>query len=613
MPSLPCCLASLLTVSCLALSACAQPGARAGSPAHAADSVVASGVAMDWSAQATDPSAGSGPEDSFEERARRVFGTQSLSPADLPGRDLDSDLLYKFLLAEIAGQRGSYQVAAQAYLELARSTRDPRIARRATELALYGRQTEMALEAAKIWLAAEKGSTAARQTLVALFVTSNNLQAARPLLEEILSSESTNVGQSLMQLHALLTKHPDKNAVLTLVRDLVKPYRQLPEAHFAVAQAALAANKYDASLVEIREALRFRPDWEAAALFQAQALTGESRAKSLDYMKGFLAANPNAQEVRLNYARQLIGEKKYPEARAQFQRLLDDNPKNPDIAVTVALLSVQINDLDAAETQLKRVLELNYKDPDSVRFHLGQINEERKRFDEAARWYFAVEGGEQFVMAHARYAFMLARQNRVAEARAHLQTLQLQNEAQRVQIVQAEAQLMREAKAYKESFDILRTALDANADNPDLLYDIALAAEKLDRIDVVETSLRRLIALKPDHAQAYNALGYTLADRTDRLAEARGYIEKALELSPEDPFILDSMGWVEYRLGNHAEGLQYLQRAFDQRPDPEIAAHLGEVLWVKGKKGEAEKLWRDSLRDNPGNEELQKVIRKFLP
>jgi tetratricopeptide (TPR) repeat protein len=414
-------------------------------------------------------------------------------------------------------------------------------------------------------------------------------------------------------LHALLAKHPDKNAVLAMVKDLVKPYRQLPEAHFAVAQAALAANKYDAALAEIREALRIRPDWEAAALFQAQALTSESRAKSLDYMKGFLAANPNAQEVRLNYARQLIGEKKYPEARVQFQQLLDDNPQNPDIAVTVALLSVQINDLDAAETQLKRVLELNYKDPDSVRFHLGQINEERKRFDEAARWYLAVEGGEQFVPAHARYAFMLARQNRVAEARAHLQTLQVQNEAQRVQIVQAEAQLMREAKAYKESFDILKAALDADADNPDLLYDIALAAEKLDRIDVAETSLRRLIALKPDHAQAYNALGYTLADRTDRLAEARDYIEKALKLLPEDPFILDSMGWVEYRLGNYAEGLQYLQRAFDQRPDPEIAAHLGEVLWVKGKKGEAEKVWRDSLRDNPGNEELQKVIKKFLP
>ncbi len=562
---------------------------------------------MDWSAQATDP------EDSFEERARRVFGTHSLSPADLPGRDLDSDLLYKFLLAEIAGQRGSYQIAAQAYLEMARSTRDPRIARRATELALYGRQTEMALEAAKIWLAAEKGSTAARQTLVALFVTTNNLQAARPLLQEILAAEGSNVGPSLTQLHALVVKHPDKNAVLALIKDLVKPYRELPEAHFALAQAALAANKYDAALAEIREALRLRPDWEAAALFQAQALTSESRAKSLDYMKGFLGANPKAQEMRLNYARQLIGDKKFPEARAQFQRLLDDNPQNPDIAVTVALLSVQINDLDAAEMQLKRVLELNYKDPDSVRFHLGQVNEERKRFDEAARWYLAVEGGEQFVMARARYAFMLARDGRVAEARAHLQGLQPQNESQRVQIVQAEAQLMREAKDYRGSFDILKTALDAHADNPELLYDIAMAAEKLDRLDVVETSLRRLIALKPDHAQAYNALGYTLADRTDRLTEARDYIEKALKLSPEDPFILDSMGWVHYRLGNHAEGLQYLQRAFDQRPDPEIAAHLGEVLWVKGNKGDAEKVWRDSLRDNPGNEELQKVIKKFLP
>lgn len=607
MPSLSSCLIPLLAASCLTLSACAQPGARAGSPVLAADGMMASEASLDWSAQAADP------EDGFEERARRVFGTQSLSPADLPGRELDSDLLYKFLLAEIAAQRGSYQVAAQAYLEMARSTRDPRIARRATELALHGRQTEMALEAAKIWLAAEKDSTAARQTLVALFVTTNNLPAARPLLQEILSAESANVGPSLTQLHALLAKHPDKNAVLALVKDLVKPYRQLPEAHFAVAQAALAADKYDAALAEIREALRIRPDWEAAALFQAQALTSESRAKSLDYMKGFLAANPNAQEVRLSYARQLIGEKKFPEARAQFQRLLDDNPRNPDVAVTVALLSMQINDLDAAETQLKRVLELNYKDPDSVRFHLGQVNEERKRFDEATRWYLAVEGGEQFVMAHARYAFMLARQNRVAEARAHLHSLQPQNEAQRVQIVQAEAQLMREAKAYKEAFDILRTALDIHADNPDLLYDIALAAEKLDRIDVVETSLRRLIALRPDHAQAYNALGYTLADRTDRLTEARDYIEKALKLLPEDPFILDSMGWVHYRLGNHAEGLQYLQRAFDQRPDPEIAAHLGEVLWTKGKKGEAEKVWRDSLRDNPGNEELQKVIKKFLP
>jgi len=587
---------------CLMLGACAHPDAHAvrDGGAH----IAAAGADADLPAQ-TDP-------ENFEQQAREVFGTKVLPHTDLPNGVLDSDLLYKFLLAEIAGQRGNYQVAAQAYLEMAKATRDPRIARRATEVALYGRYTDIALEAAKLWLATEKDSTAARQTLAALFVSSNDLQAAKPLLQQMLAADGDNIAQSLAQLHPLLAKHADKSAVLVLVKELTKPYAERPEAHLAVAEASLAVNKYDAALAEIREAMRLRPDWETGALFQAQLLNRESHVKALDYLKSFLASYPKAQEARLGYARQLINDKKYPEARGEFQRLLDDNPNNGDIAVTVALLSVQMNDLDAAEVQLKRVLELDYKDPDAVRFHLGQINEERKRYDEAAKWYLSVEEGEQYVQAHAHYAFILARQDKLAQAREHLQKLEPQNDAQRVQILQSEAQLMREAKDYQESFSILRKALDVQPDQPELLYDAALAAEKIDRIDVVETNLRRLIVLKPDHAQAYNALGYTLADRTDRLTEARGYIEKALKLSPEDPFILDSMGWVEYRLGHFAQGLQYLERAFQQRPDPEIAAHLGEVMWAKGDKPGAEKVWRDALRDNPENDELQKVIKKFL-
>ena len=602
MSGIPPILAPPVIVFCLALGACAHPDARAGHEGGAR--VAAAGTDAGLSAQA-DP-------ENFEGRAREVFGTKALSRTDLPDRTLDSDLLYKFLLAEIAGQRGNYQIAAQAYLEMAKTTRDPRIARRATEVALYGRYTDIALEAAKLWLATEKDSAAARQALAALFVSSNDLQAAKPVLQQMLAADGDNIGQALAQLYPLLAKHADKNAVLALVRELTKPYRERPEAHLAVAEASLAVNQYDAALAEIREAMRLRPDWETGALFQAQLLNRESRAKALDYLRSFLAANPKAQEVRLGYARQLINDKKFPEARAEFQRLLDDNPHNGDIAVTAALLSVQMNDLDVAEVQLKRVLEMDYKDPDAVRFHLGQINEERKRYDEAANWYLSVEEGEQYVLAHARYAFMLAKQGKLAQAREHLQKLEPQNDAQRVQILQSEAQLMREAKDYQESFDILRKALDVQPDQPELLYDVALAAEKIDRIDIAEINLRRLIVLKPDHAQAYNALGYTLADRTDRLAEARDYIEKALKLSPEDPFILDSMGWVEYRLGHVAQGLQYLERAFQQRPDPEIAAHLGEVLWAKGDKPGAEKIWRDALRDNPENDELQKVIKKYL-
>jgi tetratricopeptide (TPR) repeat protein len=599
MPGTPPILAIPITVVCLVLGACAHPDVRGG---HEGGAGRVADAAL--SVQA-DP-------ENFEEQAREVFGTKSLPRTDLPDRTLDSDLMYKFLLAEIAGQRGNYQVAAQAYLEMARSTRDPRIARRATEVALFGHYSDIAVEAAKLWLATEKDSTAARQTLAAVLVNSNDLQAAKPLLQQILAADGDNIGQSLAQLYPLLARHADKNAVLALVKELTKPYRERPEAHLAVAEASLAANKYDAALAEMREAMGLRPDWQTGALFQAQLLNRESRAKALDYLKSFLAANPKAQEVRLGYARQLINDKKFPEARAEFQRLLDDNPHNGDIAVTVALLSVQMNDLDVAEVQLKRVLEMDYKDPDAVRFHLGQVNEERKRYDEAGKWYLSVEGGEQYVLAHARYAFMLAKQGKLAEAREHLQNLEPQNDAQRVQILQSEAQLLREAKNYQESFDILRKALDVQPDQPELLYDVALAAEKIDRIDIAETHLRRLIMLRPDHAQAYNALGYTLADRTDRLAEARDYIEKALKLSPEDPFILDSMGWVEYRLGHVAQGLQYLERAFQQRPDPEIAAHLGEVRWAKGDKPGAEKIWRDALRDNPENDELQKVIKKYL-
>ena len=258
--------------------------------------------------------------------------------------------------------------------------------------------------------------------------------------------------------------------------------------------------------------------------------------------------------MRANYARLLINNKQLKEARAEYQLLLEDQPTNADIVVTIGLLSLQMNEFATAETWLKRGLELKYRDPDSLRFYLGQVCEESKRYDEAMKYYAAVQGGDQFVPAQARYAFLLGRQNKLAEAREYLQNVRTSSDEQRALLIQAEAQLLREAKDYQQSYDLLNQALEKQPENVDLLYDSAMAAEKLDRIDVVEANLRKLIALKPDHAQAYNALGYTLADRTDRLKEAKGYIDKALKLLPDDPFILDSMGWVLYRLGDSQGG-----------------------------------------------------------
>jgi tetratricopeptide (TPR) repeat protein len=274
---------------------------------------------------------------------------------------------------------------------------------------------------------------------------------------------------------------------------------------------------------------------------------------------------------------------------------------------------MQANDFDAAETQLTRVLELNYKDPDLARFYLGQLNEERKRFDEALKWYSTVTQGEQFIPAHARYAGILARQGKLPEARRHLQEASARDPQQRVQLTQAEAQLLRDANAYQEAFDVLGQALAKMPDYPDLLYDHAMAAEKVNRIDILEANLKQLIKLRPDHAHAYNALGYTFADRNQRIEEAYRLIETALKLAPDDPFIQDSMGWVLYRMGRNKEGLDYLQRAFKQRPDPEIAAHLGEVLWALDQRDAAKKIWGESLKAHPNNELLQGTVKRFQP
>jgi tetratricopeptide (TPR) repeat protein len=280
--------------------------------------------------------------------------------------------------------------------------------------------------------------------------------------------------------------------------------------------------------------------------------------------------------------------------------------------MAVALLAIQARDYDAAETQLKRALEIGYQDADAVRIYLGQVSEERRRFDEALEWYGSVGRGGHYIDAQVRYAGVIAKQGRLADARRHLQQVSPQNNQQRVRLAQAEAQLLRDAGEYRQAFDFLGQMLEKLPDTPDLLYDHAMAAEKVNRLDVLEANLRQLIRLQPSHAHAYNALGYTLADRNERLPEARELIEKALELAPDDPFIMDSMGWVLYRLGRHREALDYLQRAFELRPDPEIAAHLGEVLWANGQREQAQKVWNGMLDEHPQNEVLLNAVKRFV-
>ena len=555
-------------------------------------------------------------QDKAEQPAPKAAGAPTPAPApkpELPNQELTEAVLYEYLLAEIAGQRGSIGLSAQAYADLAKRTRDPRIARRATEVALYAHMPTAAIDAAKIWYETEPSSMQALQALVSLLINTKRHEEALPYLQQLLAAEADNAGDGFLQLSRLLANSQDKALTLKLVQQLAQPYPKLAQAHFAVAQAAVAAEQKELALAEVRAASKLRADWELAALLEAQLLQRQSNALALQHLAAFLERYPKAKEARLAYARVLVAEHKYNEARAEFQTLSKDFPDNVDVIFAVGVLSLQLQDYALAEANFKRLLALPYRDKDAVRMYLGQIAEEQKHYPEALRWYEEVAGGEQYLQAQMRYALVLNKQGKLEAARAHLRQIEVSSDQARVQLLLTEAQMLRDANRPLEAFDLIGGALKSMPDQPDLLYDYAMLAEKLERVDLLETNLRKLISLQPDHAHAYNALGYSLADRNLRLPEAQGLIEKALQLSPDDPFIIDSMGWVLYRMGKSKQALEYLRKAYSARPDPEIAAHLGEVLWVAGEHREAEKIWLEATKKTPGNDALNSTIKRFKP
>ena len=533
-----------------------------------------------------------------EKRAVPAPQPKSEAKPELPKQELSREILYELLLAEVAGQRGNPAVAAQAYADLARQTRDPRIARRATEIALFAHMNTLAIESARIWHETDPGSRRSLQVLAGLLVNAGQLEEAEPHLKELLSSEG-NVANAFAQLGRTLAGAKDKEGALRVVQDLALGHADVPQAHYAVAQVAFAAGHDDLALKEVRTARELRPDWDGAVLLEAEVLQKRSGDEALASLADYLQKYPNSREVRLAHARMLVTQKRYADARGEFQKLLQDFPGNADVVYAVALLSVQLHDYPLAEENLRRLLDMDYRDKDGIRLYLGQIAEEQNKYDDALKWYSSVDAGEQFIPAQIRYAQVLSKQGKLDEARARLRKMAASGGEQRVQLILAEAQLLRDAKREQEAFDFIGKALAAEPDQPELLYDYAMLAERVDQMDVLESSLRKLIKIRPDYAHAYNALGYSLAERNMRLGEARQLIEQALKLAPDDSFIVDSMGWVLYRMGDIPEALSWLRKAFAERPDPEIAAHLGEVLWVTGKRGEAEKVWAKRPRRTP--------------
>jgi len=525
-------------------------------------------------------------------------------------QDLSEPTLYDFLVGEIALQRGDLSLAAKTYLELAQRTRDPRVARRAVEVANQAKEPGLALDAARLWYDIEP-SAHALQVLAATLVAAKRVDEAAPVIEKLISAEGVNRENAFLQLNRLLAGNDDKAANLRVIRGLAAKHPQLPQAQFAVAQAAALAGDDAAAVAAAREAQKLRPDWELAVLLEAQVLQKRSPASAAKRLGEFIAAYPDARDVRLSYARVLVMEKRLPEARKQFEAVAGASPANPDVIYAVGLLAYQLKDYVAAEDYLKRVLALPYRDPEGVRYLLGQMAEEQKLWPRAIEWYESIKTGDHLMPARMRTASAMAKQGRLEEARAYLKRVADDNPEDAVQLIVAEAQLLRDAQRHDDAFKLLSQALGQQPEQPELLYDLALTAEKLERFDLLEAHLRKLIEVKPDHAHAYNALGYSFAERNLRLPEARKLIEKALELAPEDYFIIDSLGWVLYREGDLKGAARELRRAYSGRPDAEIGAHLGEVLWVLGERDEARRIWEEALKAGPENETLHKTIKRL--
>ena len=548
-----------------------------------------------------------------------AFAQPAPAPTEAPASpSFSPDVMYKILVGDIALQRGEPGVAARAYYEAAREAQDAGLARRATEVALFARQRSLALQAAQLWQKLDPSSDRARQmaSMLALPSGGADLKADLAKLLADAAGKGNTLGEAFLQLNRALSGQQDKTAVYKLVTELAQPYPGVPEAQFAVALAGYNTGLNDvevasASMRAVDRALELNPGWERAVLLKADLLAKNSRESAISYLTAFLADSPQSRPAAGALAQLYTEDKRYGDARAVFQRLLDADPTDRELEYAVAALSFQMRDYPAAERGFLKLKDAGFGEPGAVSFYLGEIAEETHRYDDAIARYREITEGDRVWAAKLRIAAVMSKQGKTAAARSFLANLEPDGAEQEIQLKQADAQLLQDAKDYKGAYAVLNDALAGDPDSVDLLYDIAMVAEKLDRLDEVESRLKRVIELKPDNAQALNALGYTLVDRTQRAAEGMRLIEKAHTLAPDDPFILDSMGWGNYRLGNLDESEKFLRRALAERPDPEIAAHLGEVLWAKGERTSARDVWQAQLKETPDNPVLLETVRRL--
>ncbi len=576
---------------------------------------VAGGLALAFAATATLAQA---PAAAPQAAASDAVASAEASPAQ---SGLSARLMYELLISEMLFRQGDAHNSTGYMLNAARRTGDESLFKRATEMAIQSRSGPAALDATRAWRQAQPGSTeASRYELQVLIVLGRIAETEGPLRDLIAALPDDENQAFITALPALYQRAPDKaEAAQTVQRALTDARKNpalAPAAWTSIGRMRLQNDDTAGALAAatLGQDADARSEWPA--LLALQLLSGADEPKAEALIQRHLAHPEARPEVAIGYARALVEQGRQADAHAQLNALLHRAPEQAEAwLVRGALYADEGQDADA-EADLQHYLSLATSPGqaggnDHARLMLARIAERRGDYAAAERWLAAVDSPEQMLAVQARRAQILARQGQLDEARQAIRKVPERSPEDARQKLLVEAQLLRDHQQPALAYELLSAELQKDPDDEGLLYDTAMAAERLDRIDEMERLLRQLIELKPDAAHAYNALGYSLADRGLRLPEAKTLIEKAVQLSPDDAFIQDSLGWVHFRMGRVRQARKILEAAYNKRPDPEIAAHLGEVLWVQGDQEGARRIWREGLRQDADNQTLQKTLQRF--
>lgn len=510
----------------------------------------------------------------------------------------EASTLYSLLLAEIAGQRQQLAVALANYLEEARYTRDPAIAERATRIAQYVGSNKYALEASEVWTDIDPNNALAHQSRAhALLMAGDFSNALTHMTAEFELSGDSQFDYLALSSQPL--EHSEKILLLNKIEQLTQEYSDYAQLWMAQGTLLLHLEDYPAALISFDTALELRSDYTAAALSKARTLRKlghfENALTLLDTLHSDL---PTHKGIGILRARILIDLKDFNEARVSFQELSKQFDNDTSIKLSLALLHIELKEFDRAIAILS-ALTLNNTISNDAYFYLARIAELQEDGHRAISNYNQVQTGPQLLTALVRSSNLLLTLEGINATRDYISRKRGEFPDYNIELVQLEIELLIKEKDYPTAYQVVNDALSENPENTNLLYSRGLLSERMGNLKQLETDLRHIMSINPENAEAMNALGYTLANKTDRLEEALTLIRQALILSPNNPAIIDSLGWAYYRLGDLDRALEYLQQAFKDFPDPEVAAHLGEVLWQMERKDEAKEIWLQGLEQQP--------------